>query len=212
MAESLELPDPALAQVLSVPLRRRIYDLIVEAEHPTSVGELTATLGCNHNAVRQHLARLRAVGLVEETVEARAAPGRPRLLYRATPPPNPYERLARLLLLLHARGGSPRAVGREQGRADAALADTADPIDALEADVRRNGFAPRRVRRGRRVELVLDACPLAEAAVDDPRTVCAMHRGLAEGLVDAIGGAEIDTFAAHPPRVAGCRIGLRRTS
>jgi hypothetical protein len=39
-----------------------------------------------------------------------------------------------------------------------------------------------------------------------------MHRGLAEGLVDAIGGAEIDTFAAHPPRVAGCQIGLRKTS
>jgi predicted ArsR family transcriptional regulator len=212
MAESLELPDPALAQVLSVPLRRRIYDLIVEAEHPTSVGELTATLGCNHNAVRQHLARLRAVGLVEEEVEARAEPGRPRLLYRASPPPNPYARLSRLLLMLYGRGGTPRAAGREQGRADAALVDTTDPIDALEADARRNGFAPRRVTRGRRVEFVLDACPLADAAVDDPRTVCAIHRGLAEGLVDAIGGAEIDTFTANDPRAAGCRIGLRRTS
>ena len=210
--ELVDLPDPVLAHALSAPLRRRIFDLIAGAEHPTTVGELTEKLGCNHNAVRQHLARLREAGLVEETVEDRAKPGRPRYLYRATVPPNPYARLSRLLLSLYAHGGTPRATGREHGRVDATLAASADPIDALQDDARRNGFAPRRVTKGRRVELVLDACPLAEAAVDDPRTVCALHRGLAEGLVEEIGGARVESFAAHDPYEAGCRITLRRTS
>jgi predicted ArsR family transcriptional regulator len=209
--EPLDLPDPTLARALSAPLRRRIFDLIAVSERPVSVGELTETLGCNHNAVRQHLARLMEAGLVEETVEDRTVPGRPRKLYVASAPPNPYSRLARLLLSLRARGGTPRAAGREQGRIDAAYAATEDPIDALEADARRNGFAPRRVTKGRRVELVLDACPLADAAVDDPRTVCALHRGLAEGLVEELGGATVEHFTAHEPHTAGCRIGLRRT-
>jgi predicted ArsR family transcriptional regulator len=208
----MSLPDLPLARVLSAPLRRRIFDLIAASHHPMSVVELTESLGCNHNAVRQHLARLRDAGLVEETVEERTQPGRPRYLYRATPPPNPYARLARLLLYMQARGGTARAAGREQGRVDASVAETIDPVDALEADARRNGFVPRRVSKGRRVDLVLDACPLAEAAIDDPRTVCALHRGLAEGLVEGLGGARVESFTAHDPRVAGCRIGLRRTS
>ena len=210
--ERVDLPDPALAQALSAPLRRRIFDLIAASEQPTSVGELTDKLGCNHNAVRQHLARLREAGLVEETIEDRTKPGRPRNLYRATVPPNPYARLSRLLLSLYAQGGTPRATGRDHGRVDATLAASTDPIDALEDDARRNGFAPRRVTKGRRVELVLDSCPLAEVAVDDPRTVCALHRGLAEGLVGEVGGARIESFAVHNPYEAGCRIALRRTS
>jgi hypothetical protein len=117
-----------------------------------------------------------------------------------------------LLLALYSHGGTPRATGREHGRVDATLAATKDPVDALEADARRNGFAPRRVTKGRRVELVLDACPLAEAAVDDPRTVCALHRGLAEGLVEGLRGARVEAFAAHDPYDAGCRITLRRTT
>ena len=207
-----DLPDPSVARVLGAPLRRRIFDLISGSDHPLSVAELTQELGCNHNAVRQHLARLREAGLVEEAVEDRTRPGRPRHLYRATPPPNPYARLARLLLEMRSGGEAPRSAGRRQGRVDAALVATTDPIDAVEDDARRNGFAPRRITRGRRIELVLDACPLAAAAADDPRTVCALHRGLAEGLVEGLGGAQVEGFTVHDPEEAGCRIRLRRTS
>ena len=205
------LPDPSLAQVLSAPLRRRIFDLIAASEHPISVGELTDALGCNHNAVRQHLVRLRDAGLVDETVEDRTQPGRPRYLYRATPPPDPYARLARLLLDLYSGRDTPRSVGRQQGRADAAAGMTTDAIDALELDAHRNGFAPRRITKGRHIELVLDECPLAEAAIADPRTVCALHRGLAEGVVEGLGGARVESFTVHDPTAAGCRILLRRT-
>ena len=89
---------------------------------------------------------------------------------------------------------------------------SADALDALEADAARHGFSPRRVGHGRRVEIVLDACPFADVAVDDPATVCALHRGLAEGLVGGIGGARVETFVANNPYQAGCRVGVRRTA
>jgi predicted ArsR family transcriptional regulator len=213
-ADSSGLPDTMLARVLAVPLRRRILELLVAADHALTIAELTDELGCNHNAVRQHLARLREVGLVAEALEERSTPGRPRLLYTATARPNPYARLARLLLAARRAGLSPRAAGRRQGLATATsqALDDRDAVDVLEADAALHGFAPRRVGRGRRTDLVLDVCPFADIAVDDPPTVCALHRGLAEGLVEAVGGARVEAFVARDPYQAGCRIGVRRTT
>lgn len=209
-----DLPDPALARAVAVPLRRRVLDLILAADHPITVAELTDELGCNHNAVRQHLAQLRDAGLVLEVREERKVPGRPRLLYTAAARPNPYARLARLLLASRRTGRSPRATGRRQGRAD--IASTAfeggDALDALEADSARHGFAPRRIGRGRRVEVVLDVCPFADVAVEDPTVVCALHRGLAEGIVERVGGARVETFVVNDPYKAGCRILVQRTA
>jgi hypothetical protein len=59
---------------------------------------------------------------------------------------------------------------------------------------------------------VLDTCPLADVAADDPATVCALHRGLAEGLVAGIGGAQVDAFVTKDPYRAGCRVGVRRST
>jgi predicted ArsR family transcriptional regulator len=205
------IPDPELARVLATPLRRRIFDLIVSADHPVSVSELTDAFGCNHNAVRQHLARLHAAGLVEEAREARSDPGRPRLLYTPAVRPNPYAHLSRMLTRVIREHATPRAIGREEGRAAARSARDDDPIDALESEAAALGFAPSRSEHGQRVELVLGACPFAEVAATDPRTVCALHRGLAEGVVDGIGGAHVDTFVANDPYEAGCAIHIRRT-
>ena len=210
------LPDATVARAVAVPLRRRILELIVTAEHPVTVAELTARLRCNHNAVRQHLAQLRAAGLVEENRETRERPGRPRLLYTAAVRPDPYVRLARLLLDARRSGDTPREVGRRAGHAEAATAvdaapDDGDPLEAcevLEADARRQGFAPRRVGRGRRIELVLDSCPLAEVAEQDAATVCALHRGVAEGIVEHVGGSRVSAFVVKDPRRAGCRVRL----
>lgn len=207
------LPDDALARVLAVPTRRRILDLVAAAGHAVTVAELTAALGCNHNAVRQHLAQLCAVGLVAESREERRHPGRPRLLYTAVARPDPYARLARLLLDARRSGDTPRATGRRGGRAQAASApEGASALDALEADAARQGFAPRRVGKGRRAALVLDACPLADVAADDAATVCGLHRGVAEGIVDGIGGARVESFVVQDPKQAGCRVVLRSTT
>ena len=205
-----DLPDPELARALAAPLRRRIFDLVAASENPVTVAELTEALGCNHNAVRQHLARLRVAGLVDEQVEVRSARGRPRLLYTRAARSDPYARLATLLAKVVRTRGTARAVGRQHGRAAAAAVEQSDPVDALEVEAAHQGFAPRRVERGSTVDLVLDVCPFEQVAAEDPRTICALHRGLAEGLVERLGGARVESFVARDPYEAGCVVSIRR--
>ncbi|HWS47629.1 MAG TPA: helix-turn-helix domain-containing protein [Acidimicrobiia bacterium] len=207
---SRTLPDVTLAKVLAVPMRRKVFELLDRSDDALSIAELTDALGCNHNTVRQHLAKLRVAGLVEEHVEDRLDPGRPRLLYTAVRRPDPYQRLARLLLEVATSRATPRAVGRRVGREEAQRRPSADPIDALEAEAAMQGFVPRRADRGRTVDLVLEECPLADVAARDPRVICALHRGLAEGLLDVAGGARITGFIARDPYDAGCRIRVER--
>ena len=175
-----------------------------------TVAELTDALGCNHNAVRQHLARLCAVGLLEERIETRTSPGRPRLLYSPAQRPDPYARLAALLTEVVRSRSTPREVGRKQGRALGRELD-GDPVDALEREAARQGFAPRRIERRSGTDLVLDACPYAGVAAEDPRTICALHRGLAEGLVEGRGGARVEALVVQDPYDAGCVLRVRRT-
>jgi predicted ArsR family transcriptional regulator len=205
------IPDAELAKVFAVPLRRRLFELVERSTSPVSLGELTAALGCNYNTVRLHLARLRDAGLVEEHVESRSQRGRPRLLYTARARPDPYARLARMLLELARGDDRPRAVGHRAGRHDAELWRGGDAVDALETETARLGFAPRRVEHAGGVDLVLDTCPIADVADADPRTVCALHRGLVEGLVEGVGGARVRAFLVpDDPHAAGCVVRIQR--
>jgi predicted ArsR family transcriptional regulator len=217
MTRGRRLPDPELARALADPTRRRILDLVVASRAPVTVAELTETVGLHHNAIRQHLAQLVAAGLVIETREDRHTPGRPRLLYRAArsaplDASDHYRRLAHLLLRVAHSGASARDVGRDVGHDDATRSrKTADPVAALERETARHGFMPTRVTRGGRVELVLNHCPIADVAADDRATVCALHRGLAEGFLDTIGGARVTSLSAKDPYRAGCRIRIAST-
>ena len=79
--------------VLAEPNRRRILDLLRQAERP--VGDLVAQLAVSQPAVSKHLRVLREAGLVEVRVDAQ------RRLYRVRPEPlqaidhwlEPYRRL-----------------------------------------------------------------------------------------------------------------------
>ncbi|MPZ90568.1 MAG: metalloregulator ArsR/SmtB family transcription factor [Actinobacteria bacterium] len=66
-------------EVLAEPNRRRILDLLREAERP--VGELVAALGVSQPAVSKHLRVLREAGLVEVRPDAQ------RRIYRVRPDP-----------------------------------------------------------------------------------------------------------------------------
>jgi DNA-binding transcriptional ArsR family regulator len=65
--------------VLAEPNRRRILDLLREAERP--VGELVTRLSISQPAVSKHLRVLRDAGLVEARTDAQ------RRLYRVRPAP-----------------------------------------------------------------------------------------------------------------------------
>jgi len=203
------------ARALGDPTRHAVFDYVFESEDNVGVAELTAHFGLNHNAIRQHLAKLVDAELVVETTAAPSGRGRPRLEYRVHPNAEsrwgvtgPYERLSVLLTEVLRSGETPEEVGRraalEQHREP-----VADPIEALVDEMARQGFAPEVRRRGATTEVVLSECPFASAVLTDADTVCDLHLGLARGVADAVGGITVDELVRKDPRRAKCRLRCR---
>ncbi|HVW34114.1 MAG TPA: helix-turn-helix domain-containing protein [Acidimicrobiia bacterium] len=206
------------AKALGDPTRHAIFRAVADAAGPVDVATLTARFELNHNAIRQHLAKLCAAGLVVEEVAPSRGPGRPRLQYRPAlvtsdhwAIPSPYEHLSVMLVEALRTGRSPREVGAEAGRELAAtLPDTEDPVERLEILAARRGFEPRRVERRETVDLVLDHCPFRATATTAPEIVCQLHLGLAEGIAEASGETvQVTELVARDPRRAGCRLKLK---
>jgi predicted ArsR family transcriptional regulator len=209
--------DPTLqqqARALGDPTRHRIFRHVLDAGAPVDVEELTAAFGLNHNAIRQHLAKLVDAGLVVEAKAASRGPGRPRLVYTVDPAADsrwgaigPYERLSMLLTEIIRTGETAVEVGR---RAGGEIAVAASPSDATVADIAdamaREGFEPVVSRRGNRVDMVLQRCPFESAVLTDADVICDLHLGLAEGLVEGAGDLVLDELVAKDPRRAGCRL------
>ena len=205
------------ARALGDPTRHSIFLYLVASPDAVSVAELTEHLGLNHNAIRQHIAKLVEADLVVESKAAPTGPGRPRLLYTVDPVVEsrwgvvgPYERLSMLLSEIIRSGDSPVEVGRRAGRSarqatgapDAALAE-------LEAAMAREGFAPEVRRREDVADVVLHNCPFESTALADPDTVCQLHLGLAEGVSESSDAVEVEELIAKDPRRADCRLKLR---
>ena len=211
-------PDPVerRAQALAEPARRRVWDAVRAAPVPVGVAELAESLGVHPNTVRLHLARLVEAELVAEEVEADRHPGRPGYRYRAagTDPVAEavaYRRLATLLAQAVRAGTGARAAGRAAGAADAARLAGSDPVEAILHALAAEGFAPEVAQTSsERVEVVLRACPFADAAAEDPATICQLHLGLAEGAAQAIGGLTVDGLRINEPHRAGCQLQLHR--
>jgi predicted ArsR family transcriptional regulator len=202
------------ARALGDPTRHAIFRHIAQADRPVGIAELNESFHFNHNAIRQHLAKLVGAGLVIEGRASATGPGRPRLVYEITPgvegrwgATGPYERLSRLLVEIIRTGLEPEEVGRraaEQFRVDTPSGDIVADISAAMA---RQGFEPdvRTMRRG--AEIVLHSCPFESAALADRPTVCALHLGIAQGLTDDT--AVVTELVAYDPRQAGCRVRIR---
>ncbi|MGH3469938.1 MAG: helix-turn-helix transcriptional regulator [Thermocrispum sp.] len=168
----------------------------------------------NHNAIRQHLAKLVAAGLVTEENAPSTGRGRPRLCYRLHPTAEsrwgvtgPYERLSLLLSQIVRTGDSPVDVGRRAGRRQRLGATgAADPVAELTDQMARQGFDPMVRQRGTNVDITLRSCPFATTALADPDTVCGLHLGVAYGIADSVGGLVIDELVPKDPRRAHCRL------
>jgi len=203
------------ARALGDPTRHEIFRYLIDAGVEVDVAELTDHLGLNHNAVRQHLAKLLEAGLVEEGRAQPSGRGRPRLLYRVAPTvesrwgvAGPYERLSVLLTEVVRSGDTPEEVGARAGRrlVMGGVGAPADAVNRFEEAMARQGFDPTVKARGDDVEVVLRSCPLAAAALADADTVCQLHLGLARGAAEAIGGIEVDQLEPKDPRRAHCRL------
>ena len=202
------------ARALGDPTRHAIFRHIVDAGRPVDIAELTERFHLNHNAIRQHVAKLLGAGLVIEAKAPVSGPGRPRLVYTIDPAAEgrwgttgPYERLSRLLVEIIRSGRSAEEVGRRAAGQFRAGAPSGDVAADMAAAMARQGFDPevRTVRGG--WEIALHTCPFATAAVADRQTVCSLHLGIAEGLAEGT-DVEVGQLVAKDPRRAGCRLRL----
>lgn len=203
------------ARALGDPTRHAIFQYISDAGDAVDVAELTEHFGFNHNAIRQHLAKLVDADLVTESPAPVTGRGRPKLIYRVSPSAEsrwgvagPYERLSWLLTEIVRSGDTPVEVGRraiERQRLGSSTPDR-DPIGTLVAEMERSGFEPTVRRHGAQVDIVLANCPFSSTAQIDPDTVCNLHLGMAYGVAELVDGLVIDELVPRDPRRAGCRL------
>lgn len=206
------------ARALGDPTRHGIFRYLAQADRPVTVAELTEAFGLNHNAIRQHLAKLVEAGLVAETTAKAEGRGRPKLLYAVDPGAGsrwgvdgPYQRLAMLLLEVIATGDDPVEVGwREGQRVEIDTSDPSEsPVTQLMKAVAQGGFEPVIVEEGDELDIVLEACPFANAADADSATICALHLGMSQGIADRLDGVSIVGLKPHDPHAAGCELVVR---
>lgn len=206
----------AQARALGDPTRWKIFRYVADSDLGADVAEITSHCGFNHNAIRQHLAKLVEAGLVTMSTEKTGGRGRPKLVYRVDPRTEsrwgvvgPYERLSVLLTEVIRSGDDPVTVGRRAGRESRPTGYGDDlSVDELLEEMARQGFEPT-VREGRAgTEILLQTCPFESAALADPDTVCGLHLGLAQGLTDG-SRFGVDELVRFDPRRANCLLKLR---
>lgn len=214
-------PQLDVLKALGDTTRYAIYQELAASPRPRSTAEVAEALGLHPNTVRPHLERMRDVGLLEVTVDARGEVGRPQHRYglAADAPslglePAPLPMLARLVLRLAERAGlsgdDAAEVARAQGAADAAAYSAApSTLEALVSELDRLGFDPEVTDGAGPDEAVIGFChcPFREVAERFPDLVCGLHRGLVEGFVDTMGDAAVTHFATLVDRTP-CRVAL----
>jgi predicted ArsR family transcriptional regulator len=226
-------PRLAVLKALGDNTRYAIYLELARSPRPLATAEVAETLGLHPNTVRPHLERMREVGLLDLETEARGTVGRPQHRYSiaADAPtlglePATFRVLSRMLVRLAAATGlgSDEAVeaGREQGEADATAAVTGARSDgkatatrrcltALVARLDALGFDPAVVEDDGEATVAFTHCPFRELAERHPDVVCALHRGLVEGFVDAAGGVQVEAFHPLSDRTP-CQVELQLSS
>jgi predicted ArsR family transcriptional regulator len=183
--------------------RFRLYRYVGLAGRPVSVREMSRRLSLHPNTLRPHLRRLEEAGLLAREVRKTASVGRPQTVYSIRQAGGrdgrDYRLLAEMLCGL-VRGR--RAI--EQAGALAAqwggyLMAQAGPgpkpgtdrpsrlnLALLQEAMARAGFDPRfRRLAGSSIEVTLRDCPFRDLAEDHRDVVCAVHRGLLEGMLAA---------------------------
>lgn len=189
------------------------------------VEELAGSVGLSLSAVRFHLDRLVADGLVRSSKEPRSTPGRPRVVYRAVPEEAvddaaAYRRLSAVLAeALAVVGGAAAAESAGRGWASRLVADRAaagvDPSDAAPGDplaqvlriLDDGGLAPRVVEGGRSLEL--HRCPFEALMAEHSAAVCSVHRGMLAQLPRSLGDRHELELVPRPAAGSPCRVRIR---
>jgi len=205
--------DPlSVHKALGDDTRFAIYRELTQATSPISAQEIADRLGLHPNTVRPHLERMRDAELVTVETIHRGTPGRPQHRYSlaAGAPglsgvePPAHTLLAGMLAAMAERAGADSidaaAIGRGVGReavAQESVQRTSPRacVATLLRQLDRLGFEPSEERDDGRSRIAFLRCPFRELAEAYPELVCNLHRGLCEGVVDEVGGGNIETFA-----------------
>ncbi len=210
--------DEALAQ----PTRAKLFQLLTELRRPASTHELAEVLSMHPNGVRAHLERMSAAGLVKRGRGPRV-PGRPRDMWTITAdarvtnePPSGYRALggwlARAIPGGAANLAAVEAEGREIGRELAPAGHGGEDAEvAMHGVLVSLGFQPRRTRHENgALTYELRNCPYRDVVRENQTLVCTLHRGITQGLLDAMAPTTtLVSFVPRDPVEAGCLIGLR---
>ena len=204
----------------------------VEAQSsPVSIAALARATGLHENTLRGHLDRLREDGYVARVRERTSGRGRPAWLWRplAAGESSPYAALAGVLAGTIARTSpdpqaEARRAGSSWGRDVAADLPAAHGPDAARAAVlavmEGQGFAPDAPEEPAAPELpdapaadgeiTLRQCPLLESATRHPEVVCAVHRGMIDGVLETVGaGADVELIPFTGPGTCTLRLSAR---
>lgn len=180
--------------------RARILAMLRDLGAATAATDVAERLGTHPNTARFHLEALAAAGLAERVREDRSVPGRPRVRYVASAvptraaPPRSYRLLAEILAAHLATQPDPEgaatAAGAAYGRA--AVQRAGGPADqsgvvAVVDGLGAMGFESRAVEVPTGVRIDVTSCPFLEVATGHLPVVCAVHRGLMEGLLGELG-------------------------
>jgi predicted ArsR family transcriptional regulator len=68
-------------------------------------------------------------------------------------------------------------------------------VKALTSEMHRLGFDPENTQLGDTTDIAFSHCPFRELAEAYPELVCNLHRGICEGVVEAVGGGSVGEFA-----------------
>ncbi len=203
------------SKLFSSPTRSHIFEIISKANQPVEISELTQALSLNHNAIRQHLNKLKDSGLVLEKKVSLSTRGRPKYVYTLSSQgqsvfgqQQAYMNLAIGLLKVMRFKSSPVDAGKDIGVAIAKKKiqeqnHSLDPIDYINQEMARQGFYP--TAKDSKVGLIeLGHCPLELAATIDSKTVCQFHLGVIQGLAKTVGGIKVNYLRPKDPHNAGC--------
>ena len=202
--------------MLALPVRLQIVTVLTELLRPATTQELAQRLGRHPNTVRLQLERLAEAGLLERRTVMQTR-GRPRhqwaIAADARPggePPQAHARLAAWLARALSRPpglAEVEQVGREVGHALAPAGGR--PVgDAMQDALAALGFAPRREHPAAgRHRYVLRNCPYRDAVRANQPAICALHRGVTNGLLEGVDpSATLAGFVPKDPDTAGCLI------
>jgi predicted ArsR family transcriptional regulator len=223
------MPDPAPIEIykaLADDTRYRLYRYLRLSGRAVSIRELSTRLSLHPNTLRPHLRRLEEAGLAASEVHRGATVGRPQVLYTAVAREEREGRDYRLLgeILASLIGGKRQLdraedVAREWGAylvgrsvpRPGARGPSGPNLAVLQEALAEAGFDPRfRRRSAKTVEISLRDCPFRDLLDEHRELVCAVHKGLLEGMLGASRPSlRLTEFEPLAERSAVCRLVAR---